>query len=272
MGVSQQLRQRSFVQRVVSRSKRVGQNLAAQYLGAVTRVRTDQRVAALTFDDGPHPEWTPQLLALLERHRAKATFFVVGEMALRHPDLIERIAQAGHALGNHSWNHPSFPQISTEEQISQITRCERLISSHSNRLFRPPFGDTNWSMLAMLRQRGYRVICWDGAGVDWERHDRDWILPMLQRQLRPGSILLLHDQLFAYSSTDESSRTETFAALDQFLQQAREYSFVTVPELLQRGEPQKVLWLKQSDPNWLKGLTSFADLGFKYGRANRRRA
>lgn len=272
MGDNQQLGPRSLLRRVLGRSKRIGQNLAARHLGAVTRVRTEQRVAALTFDDGPHPKWTPQLLALLERHRAKATFFVVGEMARRHPELIEQIAQAGHALGNHSWNHPSFPRISNKERISQIWRCERLIASHSNKLFRPPFGDTNWWTLAMLRQRGYRVICWDGAGVDWERHDRHWTFQMLQRQLRPGSILLLHDHLFAYSSTDEASRVETFAALDQFLGQAPEYSFVTVPELLRRGRPQKALWLKESDPDWLEDLRSVSDLGFKYGRSNRRRA
>ncbi len=264
MGDNQQLGPRSLLRRVFRRSKRITERLAAQHLGAVTRVRTEQRVAALTFDDGPHPEWTPQLLALLERHRAKATFFVVGEMARRHPELIERIAQSGHALGNHSWNHPSFPCISTEERISQILQCEQLIAAHSHKLFRPPFGDTDWSTLAMLRCRGYRAICWDGAGVDWKPHDREWILRMLQRQLRPGSILLLHDHLFAYSSTDEPSRAETFAALDQFLRQASEYSFVTVPQILQRGKPQKALWLKESDPGWLKDLLSVADLGFKY--------
>jgi peptidoglycan/xylan/chitin deacetylase (PgdA/CDA1 family) len=263
---------RSRFRRLVGWPKRTGQSLIARYLGAITRVRTEQRVAALTFDDGPDPEWTPRLLALLERHGAKATFFVVGEMAQRHPLLIERIARAGHALGNHSWNHPSFPCISKAERLSQIARCEQLLAGHSEKLFRPPFGDMDLSTMAMLRRRGYRAICWDAAGVDWERHDCEWILAMLWRQLRPGSIVLLHDQLFAYSSTDEPSRAHVFDALDQLLAQAPEFRFVTVPELLTHGQAQKTLWLKRSDASWLEGLESISDLGFKYGSTNRRDA
>lgn len=264
MGSSHHSGPPALARRLFGWPARKGQSLIARYLGAITRVQTEESVAALTFDDGPDPAWTPQLLALLERHRAKATFFVVGEMAQRHPDLVERIAQAGHALGNHSWNHPSFPCISNTERISQIDRCEELLAGHSRKLFRPPFGDMDWSTMAMLRRRGYRVICWDAAGVDWERRDCEWLLGMLRRQLRPGSIVLLHDQLFTYSSTDEPSRAEVFAALDQLLTQTPGFRFVTVPELLALGQPHKTLWLKRSDPGWLKDLGSVSALGFKY--------
>src|SRR6478735_7834989 len=83
--------------------------------GVITHVDTTEAVVALTFDDGPHPQWTPRLLDLLDRHGAKATFFMVGEMAMRHPDLVDRVISAGHAIGNHSWNHPSFPAVTSSQ-------------------------------------------------------------------------------------------------------------------------------------------------------------
>lgn len=257
-------RWRAFARRGIDLPKRLAEDALARRLGAITRVRTQQRIAALTFDDGPHPEWTPRLLDLLDQHGAKATFFVVGAMAERHREIIERIAKEGHALGNHSWSHPSFPLIGRAERISQITRCERTIGARSTKLFRPPFGDLDWSTRWLLERLGYAVICWDAAGVDWERRDADWILAMLRRQLRPGSIVLLHDQLFTFSATDEASRVEVFTALDRLLAQESAYRFVTVPELLTCGEPEKKLWLKRSDAEWLSALGSLANLGFKY--------
>ena len=123
-------------------------------IGVITDVATTAPVAALTFDDGPHPEWTPRLLDLLDRHQAKATFFMVGEMAARHPELVNRIAGAGHAIGNHSWNHPSFPAIRWAERSRQIARCEDTIRVCNAKLFRPPFGDLNWSSFVQLTLGG----------------------------------------------------------------------------------------------------------------------
>ena len=80
--------------------------------GTITGVTTRDPVAALTFDDGPHPEYTPLLLNILERYQARATFFMIGDAAQRHPDLVRQVAQGGHAIGNHSWDHPFFPSLS----------------------------------------------------------------------------------------------------------------------------------------------------------------
>jgi len=107
-------------------------------MGIITHVETQEEVAALTFDDGPHPEYTPRLLEILERLQARATFFMVGEAAQRHREIVRRVADAGHAIGNHSWDHPSFPQITGRERREQIRPCERAIAPYGERIFRPP--------------------------------------------------------------------------------------------------------------------------------------
>src|SRR5206468_4992188 len=89
--------------------------LAGKIRGAITHVATGEAIAALTFDDGPHPEFTPRLLDILDKHRARATFFMLGENARRHPDLVQRVAQVGHVIGNHSWDHSVFPSLTRRE-------------------------------------------------------------------------------------------------------------------------------------------------------------
>jgi len=117
--------------------------LAGEILGAITHVATPDPVAALTFDDGPNPKFTPCLLDILEKHKARATFFMLGENAQRYPQLVQRVARAGHAIGNHSWNHPEFPSITGRERRAQIRRCAKAIAPHGQRLFRPPYGYQN---------------------------------------------------------------------------------------------------------------------------------
>src|SRR2546422_5376827 len=90
------------------------------FLGSITHVETAEPVAALTFDDGPHAASTPQLLEILERHHARATFFMLGQFAIQYPELVQRIAQAGHAIGNHSWDHASFPFITGRQRRAPI--------------------------------------------------------------------------------------------------------------------------------------------------------
>ena len=238
-------------------------SLFGRRLGVITHVETSEPAIALTFDDGPDPEWTPRILDLLERHGARATFFMVGAMAERYPDLVDRVTSAGHAIGNHSWNHPSFPAISGSERARQIMRCEAVVAAHSQNLFRPPFGDLDWRSHFQLLMKGYRVIGWNVSTADWERCDPARIVADLQRRLKPGSIVLLHDRLFAYSSSDERSRESTIAVVDDLLRR-HQFRFVTVPELLTLGRPQRRLWSKRSESGWLRSLESVSDLGFRY--------
>src|SRR3989442_6464090 len=107
-------------------------------LGSITHVATAESVAALTFDDGPHAASTPQLLEILARHQARATFFMLGQFALQYPELVRRIAQAGHAIGNHSWDHASFPFITGRQRRGQIRARARLTSPPPQERLCPP--------------------------------------------------------------------------------------------------------------------------------------
>jgi peptidoglycan/xylan/chitin deacetylase (PgdA/CDA1 family) len=236
-------------------------------IGVITHVQTTVPAVALTFDDGPHPEWTPRVLEVLARHGARATFFMVGEMAARSPELVDRVAAAGHAIGNHSWNHPSFTAVSHAERTRQIERCERAIARHSRRLFRPPFGDLDWRSWLLLVRKRYRVIAWNVSASDWEPRDAEWIRETVAGQMQPGSIVLMHDQLFAFSASDRCSREDMLAALDALLVNAP-FRFVTVPELLELGRPQGRFWRKTSELGWLRQLSSYGDLGFDYAEVS----
>ena len=231
--------------------------------GVITHVDTEVPAVALTFDDGPHPQWTPRLLDLLARHRAKATFFMVGEMAARYPDLVASVAAAGHAIGNHSWNHPSFPAVPSLERSAQVARCASVIPVGPRKLFRPPFGDLDWKAYPPLIAKGYAVIAWSVSSSDWRRGEASQIVDAVERQLRPGSIVLMHDHLFAYSTADETSRETMLLALERLMARTP-FGFVTVPELLLMGRPQRRFWLKETERDWLRGLDSYCDLGFRY--------
>ena len=140
---------KAVVKRVLSES--------AFALGSVIRVSTAEPAIALTFDDGPHPEDTPRLLDVLERHGAKATFFVVGKSARDHPDLIERIAGAGHALGNHTWDHLSMPSLTGRFRRRQLAWTEEVLGSHSSGLFRPPYGEQSLGSRLDAARLGLRL-------------------------------------------------------------------------------------------------------------------
>lgn len=249
----------SSTRRGLRRGKRVLQAgrlyLLARSLGVVTGVETNEPVAALTFDDGPHPDSTPQLLDILERHGARATFFVVGESAGKWPDLIERIARSGHAIGNHSWDHPSFPAIVGAERRRQILACERAIGGYTNRLFRPPYAHQDLPTMLEVRRLGFRTIMYDVTGNDWRDDSADMICQRLERGIKPGSILLLHDALFTAEQERYRSRAPTVEAVRMLLEKhGRAYRFVTLPELLRLGRAKKEWWHKPGDAAYLATL------------------
>jgi peptidoglycan/xylan/chitin deacetylase (PgdA/CDA1 family) len=223
-------------------------------MGTITHVSTQSQAAALTFDDGPHPEFTPRLLDILERYQAHATFFMLGEAAQRYPDLVKRVAQAGHAIGNHSWDHSSFPFISRRERLEQIQACQQAIAPYGQRLFRPPYGEQNVVSRFDPLCLGYKVIGWNVQVGDWWDDDADRMADLLVRRLRPGSIIVLHDALRQHSSADRRpmvtrmpyvDREPMLKALTLFLEQtADRFRFVTVPELLRHGHSHRQNWYR----------------------------
>ena len=224
-------------------------------LGTMTNVTTRDPVAALTFDDGPHPEYTPRLLEILERHHARATFFMVGENAERHKELVEQVARAGHTLGNHSWDHRPFPLMSRRERRAQIRACAATLAPHAARLFRPPYGMQNMASRLDAARLGYQVVAWNVTADDWSSGDAGFMADQMERHIRPGSVVLLHDRLVDALDKAYFDRRPLLEAVDILLRRLRgRFEFVTIPELLSHGRPHNVVWIKAANLKWLDRL------------------
>jgi peptidoglycan/xylan/chitin deacetylase (PgdA/CDA1 family) len=245
---------RSVLKRGMGIPQKLFSVTARRVMGTITHVSTESIVAALTFDDGPHPDSTPRLLDVLDRYQARATLFMLGEAAHRYPELVRRVAQAGHAIGNHSWDHASFPFISRRERHAQIRACQRAIAPYGQRLFRPPYGEQNVVSRFDPLWLGYEVIGWNLEVGDWWDHDSHHMTDLLVRQLRPGGIVILHDALREHPSADKrpmvtrqphADREPMLTALTVFLEQtASRFRFLTIPELLRQGSPQRRNWYR----------------------------
>ena len=235
--------------------------IARRFLGTVIRVDTKESLVALTFDDGPHPEYTPKLLNILERHGAHATFFMVGQLAARYPAIVKEVARRGHSIGNHSWDHPSFPSLNSSQRRQQMRQCAAVLVDAKQRLFRPPFGHQNMASRIDAWSMGYDVIAWSVLADDWLDHDPEQILEKLSSRIKPGSIVLLHDSLFCAESQSYLSRTSTLEAVDRLLAECSDYEFVTVQELMSRGQPVRKLWQRRGDLEWLGRQKVWVDGG-----------
>jgi peptidoglycan-N-acetylglucosamine deacetylase len=234
-------------------------------IGTISHVHTPESIAALTFDDGPDPEFTPPLLDILARFKAHATFFMTGKAAQAHPDLVRRVASAGHAIGNHSWDHPSFPSISGRERRAQIRACAQALDPYGTRLFRPPYGDQNIASRIDALWLGYKVIMFDAWSDDWCGGDPDTIAHQLERRTHPGAILVAHDRLSDALDPSYFNREAMLKALVIFLNRVGDqFSFVTVPELLRRGRAHQEIWYKRSNLELLNKLSEREGPGRRY--------
>lgn len=217
-----------------------------KYLGTLVRVKTDKKVAAITFDDGPDPFWTPKILDILDEFNAKATFFVIGKRVENNPQIVKNAYNAGHAIANHTWDHPCLTLLSKSERMEQIERCQEVIFEFDSRYFRPPFGCQNLRSRFDLISRGYSAVGWNMHATDWEHRLAAEIAHDLNSRLRPGSIILLHD------AQDGKSREEMINGLISFLKSNSDYQFVTIPELLEYGEKEEIIWIQKPGANNLK--------------------
>lgn len=232
-------------------------SLAARGLmGTITGVETSVPVLALTFDDGPHPEYTPRLLELLGQYRAKATFFCVGEHAAKHPEVIRLAAEGGHVVGNHTWDHSAFPLLTHRERREQLRKCAAVLKPYGSRLFRPPYGEQSLASRLDLWQMGYQVVGWTYAAPDWRLTNPDRILEEVLPIIRPGGIIVFHDRIATALSSDHFDRTPTIEVVSQLLEKlSGKYTFVTVPELSRYGQLVRSNWYRQkADAAWLNQL------------------
>jgi peptidoglycan-N-acetylglucosamine deacetylase len=233
-------------------SHRIMRGASCPVLGAVVGVETTENVVALTFDDGPHPEYTARFLEILARHRAKATFFMVGERANQYPDLVDRVAQGNHAIGNHTWDHPSFPRIHRTQRRSQLEACDAALAPFGRRIFRPPYGHLNLISRLQAFLLGYEVVGWSGHVGDWIEQEADDLVTRILRAIEPGGIVVLHDSVYDPIVDRDANREPLLAALDWALAELEgEYEFVTVPELFRRGRRRRAHWHNAGDSRWL---------------------
>ncbi|MGE8207781.1 polysaccharide deacetylase family protein [Heyndrickxia sp. NPDC080065] len=198
-------------------------------------VKTKEKMVALTFDDGPHPLYTPQILDTLAKYRAKATFFVIGAHAAEYPYIIKRQVDEGHEIANHTYNHNYRLYKNAnylKNELKKTSNTIQSIAGYQPSLFRPVGGYYNDLIINTAVKNDYRVIMWS-----WNHDTKDWRKPGVNKIInnvisdtRPGDIILLHDA--------GGDRSQTVKALDKILAalQKKGYECVTVSEMLYRSK------------------------------------
>ncbi len=169
------------------------------YLRAFCRKKTNDKIVALTFDDGPHPIETPAVLNVLKNRNIPATFFCIGRKVIGNEPIIHRIDTEGHLVGNHSYSHMGVFALWTVRKIKQdLVNCQSILQDILEKdinLFRPPFGVTNPTIARAVKDLNYTVIGWNIRTMDTQKISHEQILKRIRRKLRPGSVILLHDRM-----------------------------------------------------------------------------
>ena len=190
-----------------------GQYPTAQLYGVtIHRERAAGRRIALTYDDGPNPEQTPRLLELLARYDARATFFLIGKWAARETALIRQIVAAGHAIGNHTYSHPTMPAPGASESARGAPTLPRgrrdlrraALHHRRRRMMRPPYGRRRPGTLRTMRAEGYVPVTWSITGYDWRAHTTAKRITRRCKRAEEGDIVLLHDGSDTEPAADRS--------------------------------------------------------------------
>ncbi|MBR3995913.1 MAG: polysaccharide deacetylase family protein [Clostridia bacterium] len=186
---------------------------------------------AITFDDGPGKEYTPEILDILNEYGIKATFFVVGKNAENNPEILKRIYTEGHEIGNHTYSHPDFRKLTTEQVEDEIEKTQSIIEDITGakpKLFRPPGGYLSNSIMDIITSKNYITVLWS-----WRQDTTDWKSPPVKdvvnivlTNIKDGDIILFHDQIFGESPTPKALKI----IIPELLEKG--YEFVTVSELM----------------------------------------
>ena len=161
----------------------------------VWNIKTHEKVLYLTFDDGPTPKITEQVLDILDQYNAKATFFCIGKNVQEYPSIFKRLLQEGHTIGNHSFNHLKGWKSKNSIYLQDIRKAEEIIDS---KLFRPPYGRIKPSQARHLQTLGYQIVLWDVLSYDWDHTvSKEKVLQTITKNSQPGSIIVFHDSVKA---------------------------------------------------------------------------
>lgn len=187
---------------------------------------------ALTFDDGPDSVYTPQILDILKKHHVKATFFLLGSRAQTNPNVVRRIVNEGHVIGNHSFSHPLFTKISVPNFEQQIERTQHVLSGligYKPKLVRPPYGEITEPQLRWMKRNHFFVVNWDIDSLDWKELNMQQVTDNVLPYIHPGAIILQHS-----AGGNRQNLSGTVKALPRIIQKLKDdgYRIVTVPQLL----------------------------------------
>ncbi len=198
------------------------------YLKTICRASTNQKIVSITFDDGPVPEITPAVLDLLKEHRVKAAFFCIGKNIPGNEDLLKRMLDEGHVIGNHSFSHDFWFDLNTSKAMERdLLHTETLINAATGLkpiFFRPPYGVTTPHLAKAVNKLNYKTIGWNIRSLDTSTPDHERVLERIENGLCPGSILLFHDRM-----------PETVQLLQRVLTllEKKGYSVIPLDELIQ---------------------------------------
>jgi peptidoglycan/xylan/chitin deacetylase (PgdA/CDA1 family) len=161
--------------------------------GFVWKIPSREKTVYLTFDDGPTPGVTPFVLETLKRYRAQATFFCIGDNIRKHADIFNQVVDAGHSVGNHTFNHINGWKTGLAEYLHNTSLCRSAIGLKTN-LFRPPYGKVTPSQRRSLVKLGYRIVMWDVLSADFDASvSPEKCLSNVLENVEPGSIVIFHD-------------------------------------------------------------------------------
>lgn len=210
-------------------------------IAIISKGTTTEKIIALSFDDGPHPEYTIQILDLLKQYNVKATFFVLGMHAESFPDIIRREVSEGHEIGNHSYSHVNMRKASKKVIKEEFEKTQQIIYSISNirpKLFRPPYGNYNDEVIEVVSSDDSYVVLWTfyQDSKDWSNPGVDVIINTTISKIQNGDIILFHDYVY-------KPKSNTVEALKRILPELIEegYQFVTISELISLSNERQVL-------------------------------
>ena len=223
-GLCSRQMQQPLVKETIEMEKDVQKNKEEQKgVGENKETLQEKKKVALTFDDGPHPVYTPMMLDGLKEKNVKATFFLLGQQVEKYPHIIKRMSEEGHLIGNHSYKHEQLSKLSSIQACSQVNRTNELIYTITGtypEYLRPPFGDWKDDLDCDVNMI---EVLWDLDTLDWSTQNKAKIVKKVVTNIKEGDIILMHDSY-------ETTVSAVMEIID--ILQKEGYEFVTVDELI----------------------------------------
>ncbi|MEW6623483.1 MAG: polysaccharide deacetylase family protein [Bacillota bacterium] len=208
-------------------------DLATEFFGVFHRSGPEeQKIIALTFDDGPDDNFTPKILDILKEHKVPATFFVMGRRCELFPEVVSRMANEGHIIGNHTYTHPNIVKLSNKKALKELSDTDKIvkeIAGYTPFLFRSPYGSLDREKTKLIVNSGYNIIAWNVDSLDWRGLSADEVKTNILENVIEGSIILQHS-----AGGIGEDLSGTVQALDEIIKVLKKdgFEFVTVDKLL----------------------------------------